>query len=61
MVDLRPVKKAATNARRARDEYRRALVEAHQAGATYAELAAAVGVSRQAVRVLVERATAKEQ
>jgi len=58
MPDLRPVKRAASRVRRARDEYRRALVEAHTAGATFADIARAVGVSPQAVRVLVERRNA---
>jgi len=58
MTDLRPVKKAAARVRRARDEYRRALADAHQAGATYADIARTAGVSPQAVRVLVERRNA---
>lgn len=56
-LDLSAVKRAARDRRAARDAYRRALVDAHAAGATYAELAAAAGVSRQAVRVLISRAT----
>jgi transposase-like protein len=59
-TDLRPVTRAASRVRRARDEYRRALAEAHAAGATFAEIARAVGVSPQAVRVLVNRSQRKE-
>ena len=57
MTDLRPVKRAATTARRARAEYRRAMLEAHRGGATYADLGRAAGVSPQAARVIVERAS----
>lgn len=34
------------------DEYRAAIAEATRTGATYAELAAALGITRQAVRQL---------
>jgi DNA-directed RNA polymerase specialized sigma24 family protein len=42
--------------RRAEMVFRAALLEAVDAGHSYAELARTVGVSRQAVRQLVERA-----
>jgi DNA-directed RNA polymerase specialized sigma24 family protein len=41
---------------RADEQYRAAIVAAVDAGASYAELARTLGVSRQAVRQLVERA-----
>lgn len=40
---------------RAAGAYRAAILEALEQGATYAELARALGVSRQAVRQLAER------
>jgi hypothetical protein len=59
---LGEVKRAASRVRRARENYRAALVEAvaelEAAGVRdpFARVAAAAGVSKQAVRELVERA-----
>lgn len=47
--------RAAAAKRRADEEYRAALLAAVAAGVSYAELARTLGVSRQAVRQLVER------
>lgn len=48
--------RAASAKRRADQQYRAALAAALAAGHTYAEIAKALGVSRQAVRQLVQRA-----
>jgi DNA-directed RNA polymerase specialized sigma24 family protein len=53
---LSRVRKAAARKAAADNAYRAALVAAHDAGLSYAAIAAAAGVSRQAVRQLVERA-----
>lgn len=53
---LDSVKRAARAKSRADARYRAAVVAAHQAGASYADIAKALGISRQAVRVLVARA-----
>lgn len=52
---LARVKRAAATKRRAEQEYRAALAEAHAQGAGYAELARSAGISRQAVRQLIAR------
>ena len=52
---LRRVKRAATKLEGARSEYRAALLACLDAGHSYAEIARALGVSRQAVRQLAER------
>jgi predicted transcriptional regulator len=49
------VKRAARAKTRADARYKAALVAAHAAGATYADIAHAVGVSRQAVRQIIGR------
>ena len=54
---LRSVKRASQRLREARTGYRRILVEAHAAGASYADLGRAAGISQQAARVIVERAS----
>lgn len=54
--ELARVKRAAVSRRRAEESYRAALVAAVDEGASYAQLAALLGVSRQAVRQLVGRA-----
>jgi DNA-directed RNA polymerase specialized sigma24 family protein len=54
-VNLDSLKRAARAKARADARYKAALVAAHAAGASYAEIAHAVGVSRQAVRQLIER------
>jgi len=56
-ADLARVRRAAARARRARDEYRRALVDARTSGASLEEIARAAGVSRQSVHVLIRRAS----
>ena len=55
MTELRRVQRAAETKRRADESYRSALVAAHAAGHSYAELARVAGVSRQAVRQLLLR------
>jgi hypothetical protein len=52
---LARAKRAAVAKRRSEDAYRAALAAAHAAGHSFAEIAAAVGVSRQAVRQLLGR------
>ena len=53
--DLARVKRAASRVRRAREEYRRTLVDAHEAGASVQSIARAAGVTRQAVYAILER------
>lgn len=53
---LKRVRRAAATKASAEIEYRAALVAAHDAGAGYAAIAAAAGVSRQTVRVQIQRA-----
>ena len=53
--DLARVKRAALRVRRAREEYRRALAAAHEAGASVQAIAEAAGVTRQAVYAILER------
>jgi hypothetical protein len=50
---LERVRRAVAAKGRAEREYRSALLAAHAAGAGYAAIAAAAGVSRQAVRQLL--------
>jgi DNA-directed RNA polymerase specialized sigma24 family protein len=52
---LTNVRRAAADKAAADSRYRSALVAAHEAGLSYAAIAKAAGVSRQAVRQLVER------
>lgn len=47
--ELRAVELASRKVRRSRDEYRRALLEARDAGLSVVEIARAAGVTRQAV------------
>lgn len=54
--ELERASRALKAKRRADSEYRAALVAAHHAGHSYAQLAKALGISRQAVRVIVTRA-----
>jgi DNA-binding CsgD family transcriptional regulator len=53
--ELARVKRAAAAKRRAGQRYRETLVAAFAAGYGYAEIAKAAGISRQTVRVQVER------
>jgi DNA-directed RNA polymerase specialized sigma24 family protein len=53
---LERVRKAAADKAAADREYRSALAAARTAGLSYATIAAAAGVSRQAVQQLLERA-----
>lgn len=53
--ELKRASRALKAKRRADQEYRAALVQAIAAGHTYAEVAKALEISRQAVRVLVSR------
>jgi DNA-directed RNA polymerase specialized sigma24 family protein len=52
---LARVKQAAAERGRAEEAYRAAVLSAYVAGLSYAQIAKAAGVSRQAVRQLVER------
>jgi DNA-directed RNA polymerase specialized sigma24 family protein len=54
-VTLATVTRATRKHERASSEYRAALLAAHEAGHSYAEIAKAAGVSRQAVRQLLLR------
>ena len=53
--ELARVKRAAAAKRRAEQRYRETLVAAFAVGHGYAEIAKAAGISRQTVRVQVER------
>ena len=61
MSDLSAVLEAAKAREAAESAYRDAIVNAHEGGASYAELASVLGVSRQAVRQLVQRAGQSEE
>ena len=54
---LARVRQAARNAESAASEYRAALTAAHTAGVSYADIARAAGVTRQAARQLIGRNT----
>jgi hypothetical protein len=53
--ELVRVRRSANAVRRARDNYRAALLAGAEAGQSYGALARAAGVSKQATRQLVER------
>lgn len=55
MDELQRATRALKAKRRADTQYRAAVIAAHQAGASYADIGKALGISRQAVRVLVTR------
>ena len=57
MREIQAAKRAAAAKVRADENYRAAVIAAAQV-ASYAEIAVAVGVSRQAIRQLVERSYA---
>jgi DNA-directed RNA polymerase specialized sigma24 family protein len=52
---LARVKRAARRNKQASREYREALLEAHTAGASFAEIARVAGTSRQNVRQVILR------
>ncbi len=54
-MTLTTVKRTAAKQQRASSEYRAALLAALKAGHSFAEIARAAGVSRQAVRQFVAR------